>query len=120
MSRHEFLPQGWSATYSFAIGWDVPLHTYFAQVIDTSISEDEDRVIAWLGGMPPYYRDLDALLREVNARIGGTLPPVALPKRLRATLAKDRKRGSTPTRKSRQRKPVFALDLFPEYDVTGE
>jgi hypothetical protein len=116
MSRYEFVPPGWSATFSFAIGWDVPLDTFFAQVIDTSISEDDDRVIVWVGAMPPYYRDLDAMLWEVNGRIAGRLPAVALLGDMRATLIKDRDRSaqaSPRNRTARKRMPVFALDLFP-------
>jgi hypothetical protein len=111
MSRYEFLPRGWSSPYTFAIGWDVPLDTYFAQVMDLSIDPDDDCVIAWVGGMPPYYHDLDAMLREVNTRISGELPAIALPEETRAKLMKDRQ-GSLTTHPGRRR-PVFALGPFP-------
>jgi hypothetical protein len=124
MSRYEFLPPGWSSTYSFAIGWDGPLSTYFGQVIDSSISDDDDRVIVWAGAMPPYYSDLDKMMCAVNDGITGKLPAITLATAMRAQLIKDKKRSSQASRrrdrKPGNKEPVFALDLFPDYKPTGE
>jgi len=124
MSRYEYVPSCWSSTCSFAIGWDDALQTYFAQVLDHSIGEDDDGVTVWLGGMPPHYSGLDEMMQAVNGRINGKLPAVILPKELRAALMKDKERGSQPSRrngrKPRKSEPVFALELFPRYRRTED
>jgi hypothetical protein len=124
MSRYEFLPHCWSSTYSLAVGWDEPLQTYFAQVFDTSISEDDDRVIVWIGGLPPYYTDLGDMKRALNDGISGKLPAITLSKDMQAMLRNDRIRTGQASRwrgrPPRQRQPVFALDLFPDYKPMGK
>jgi hypothetical protein len=119
MSRYEFLPLTWSSTYSLAVGWDEPLRTYFAQVMNYAKVRDDDCVIAWVGGSPPYYAELDDMMRAVNAAITGTLPAITLSKDMQAMLTKDKKRGGRASRR-RPRKPLFALELFPDYQPTEE
>ena len=68
-------PSNWPGHISFAIGWDPPLITYFAQVLDYSISHDDDCVIVWLGAMPPYYTDLGSLMQTMNRRIRVAVAP---------------------------------------------
>ncbi len=89
MSRYEFLPDGWSATYSLAIGWDEALGTFLAGMIDGAIGLDDNSVILWLGGTPPHYSDLDEMMRTFNARIAGQLHAVALTQEMRSMLLRD-------------------------------
>ena len=92
MSRYEFLPPGWSTDYSFAVGWDRPLETFFAQVMDYSVSQDDDCVIVWVGALPPYFADVDATMQVVNGRIRGRLPAITLTREMRERLIRDRRR----------------------------
>ena len=82
MSRYEFLPPRWPDHIALAIGWDRPLNTFFAQVMDYSKGEDDDCVLVWVGGLPPYFSDLDAMMGVVNNRLRGRLPAIALTKEL--------------------------------------
>jgi hypothetical protein len=109
MSRYEILPPGWSADYAFAVGWDRPLGTYFAQVMDYSISHDDDCVLVWVGAMPPYFTDLDAMMKVVNDRIRGRLPAIILNKEMKGRLIRDRRKddetfsSEKPARTSKRR-----------------
>lgn len=47
MSRHE-LPAKRPGT-SVVVGWDNPMMTFFAQVLDEQAEEDADPVLLWLG-----------------------------------------------------------------------
>ena len=63
MSRHTIpsLVQG----LTVVVGWDNPLHTYFAQVSRDNAAEDEDPLVLWLGAEPNqvlYPQDLIAPL----------------------------------------------------------
>jgi hypothetical protein len=111
MSRYEFQPKHWPDHISCAIGWDPPLITYFAQVLDYSISHDDDCVIVWLGAMPPYYTDLGSLMQTMNRRILGRLHPLVLTATMQAKLIRDQKAAEAATPSRRRRGPVCALDL---------
>jgi hypothetical protein len=89
MSRYDYIPPEWPAHCSLAVGWDDALESYFGLVIDTTVGQGDDAVIAAVGGMPPRFNDLDNLMRVVNARIRGRLPPVQLTRELRRVLTKD-------------------------------
>jgi hypothetical protein len=92
MSRHEFVPDGWPSTYLLAIGWDHGIASYFAQVIDTSISDDRHSLLVSFGDKPPHFNDfnkLENLMRVVNGRFKATLPPIQLTAELRRTLKMD-------------------------------
>jgi hypothetical protein len=92
MSRHEFVPDGWPSTYLLAIGWDHGIGSYFAQVIDTSISDDSHCLLVSFGDKPPHFHDFDKLenlMRVVNTRFKATLPPIQLTPQLRRTLKMD-------------------------------
>jgi hypothetical protein len=91
MSRYEYLPEGWPGHFRFAVGWDPAVETYFAQVMDYSISRDDDCVLAWFRALQPHYRDIDELIQAVNDRIRGRLPEVTLTEAKRARLVKDKK-----------------------------
>jgi hypothetical protein len=92
MSRYEYLPPDWSSDYSFAVVLDPALETFFTQVMDYSISRDDDCVIVWLTPRPREILDPDELVRIVNRRIGGMLPAVRLTKKMRERLMGDMER----------------------------
>ena len=69
MSRYEYRPPDWPSHFSFAVGWDPALETYFAQVMDHSLKRDDDGVTVWVGALPPHYRDIDEMMRVVNDSI---------------------------------------------------
>jgi hypothetical protein len=104
MSRYEFVPTDWPATFTFAIGWENALATHFAQVIDTAIPLTDDRLLVSLGHEPPKFDDLDALMRVLNQRIQGSLPEITLTPDLRRQLRKDA---------SAKRPVVNHIDLMP-------
>jgi hypothetical protein len=104
MSRYEITPDHWPAHTSFAVGWDPPLGTFFAQVIDHSIGEDDDPVLVWVGALPPYFRDLDKVMRIVNDGVRGRLPPVALPTELGDRLIRDRENDEARPRAAGRRR----------------
>ena len=47
MSRYSI--HGQNPALTVVIGWDNPLQTFFAQVFDPSIEEDEEADLLWLG-----------------------------------------------------------------------
>jgi hypothetical protein len=111
MSRYEYLPRLWPDHISFAVGWDPALDTYFAQVMDYSISRDDGCVIVWLGAMPPHYTDIDALMQQLNRRILGWLYPVTLTAMMRAKLIRDQEPAEEISAPRRRREPRCSLDL---------
>jgi hypothetical protein len=111
MSRYEYKPRYWPDHMSFAVGWDPALDTYFAQVMDCSISRSDDCVIVWLGAMPPHYVHIDELMQSLNRRILGRLQPVTLTAAMRAKLIRDREPDEEVPPPRKARGPVCALDL---------
>jgi hypothetical protein len=55
------------------VGWDNPLTTFFAQVFNPSIDEDEDACLLWIGTAPEAIPTVAAL----QAQLAGwaTIPP---------------------------------------------
>ncbi len=47
MSRHSI--PAFDQRYNIVVGWDWPMRTYFAQVLDTDAIEREDRIRVWIG-----------------------------------------------------------------------
>lgn len=48
MSRHDLQP--FDPTHDVVVGWDPPLHTFFAQVLDTKTDEADDNYeVVWIG-----------------------------------------------------------------------
>jgi len=48
MSRHTI--ECFSARFYLVVGWDRPLHSFFAQVEHLELSdEDDDRIVVWVG-----------------------------------------------------------------------
>jgi hypothetical protein len=65
---------------------------------------------------PPEILDLDHLMRIVNRRTKGMLPPVTLREKMRLMLMQDKGREDEGRwlEKQQGRQPICALDLFPE------
>ncbi len=63
MSRH--IVQARDKKYEIVLGWDSPLNTYFAQVYDRSIEDEDDQLILWEAGTPKPIHDLEQLTRIV-------------------------------------------------------
>jgi hypothetical protein len=57
-----------SERYEVCVGWDQPMNTFFAQVLDREIKgEDHERMILWTGGVDRRtYARPDALIRMVH------------------------------------------------------
>jgi hypothetical protein len=71
MSRHSIPAQQPGLTV--IVGWDNPLATFFAQVFNPSIDEDEDACLLWIGTAPEVIPTVAAL----QAQLAGwaALPP---------------------------------------------
>lgn len=51
MSRHDLIP--FDPDHEVVVGWDPPLRTYFAQVLDTAADEESDDFeVLWIGTGP--------------------------------------------------------------------
>ena len=92
------------------------METLFAQVMNYSLGQDDHCVVLWLTPRPREIFDLDHLVRIVNRRTKGVLPPVKLPQKLRDMLIRDMAREDEGTwiEQPGGRKPICALDLKPE------
>jgi hypothetical protein len=55
--------------YSVAIGWDPPMRTFFAQVLDNTIhGEDSEKEVFWSGGVDgERYTDPWELIERIQA-----------------------------------------------------
>lgn len=51
--------------YEVVLGWDPPLNTYFAQVYDHSIKDEDEQLILWEAGTSEPIHDLEKLARIV-------------------------------------------------------
>lgn len=83
MSRYEWKKEN----LSFAIGWDPPLKTFFAQIHDDSIPEesDKDNCIVWLGAdYKAQFPELSGLLSEFEPHLNGENLPEVLKLHLNA------------------------------------
>lgn len=94
MSRHD-LP-GLNPDHRVVVGWDPPLRTFFAQVIDVAKEkadeEDEDPVLVWAGASAPWLRTVDDVVTVMDGW-------ATISTELQATLQADREREGerTPT-----------------------
>jgi hypothetical protein len=96
VSRYEWTKDN----FTFSIGWDPPLATFFAQIQDNSIPEDsaEENVIVWLGAdRSGQFPELDLLLDEFSEH----LDDGKIPENLKLHLNADKK------------KTVCSLEEFP-------
>lgn len=67
------------------VGWDQPLRSFFGQVYDPNLAED-DNPVHWVGAEPPWLHTVDALADAMRSY--ATLP---LP--LRAMLCAEKEAG---------------------------
>ena len=79
---------------SVAVGWDRPLSTFFAQVVDTAKAEDaRGRILLWIGTAARECPTPDDLVAPL-ARFATV--PAAILAALRADRVADLDRGPTP------------------------
>lgn len=52
--------------YEVTVGWDDPLETYFAQVVDPNAEDEDDSMRLWVGGEPKdKVTTVDALRERI-------------------------------------------------------
>ncbi|MET0415793.1 MAG: hypothetical protein ABW022_07210 [Actinoplanes sp.] len=74
MSRHEIASPDSTNPLEVVVGWDPPLGTFFAQVWDRSLDEDDpDAELLWIGCTPGEITDPRQVLNAVGAWV--TVPP---------------------------------------------
>ena len=82
MSHHNLTPT--NPTHDVVVGWDGPLDTFFAQVIDTTADEESDaREVLWIGTGFCEAPDPATIIAAVA-------PFATVPAGLLAQLARDR------------------------------
>jgi len=65
MSRHDLQPL--DPTHDVVVGWDPPLHTFFAQVLDTKVDEADDNYeVVWIGTSYGEVPDPAAVIAAVR------------------------------------------------------
>lgn len=86
MSRHEILAK--NPNHKVIVGWDHPLLTYFAQVIDRQKEEDDDddKMVVWVGCSPREIYEIGQLEQIVR-------PYAPLSDELKTTLYGDKDEG---------------------------
>jgi hypothetical protein len=94
MSRYQIpLRQEHLATMPHAeawVGWDNPLHTFFAQVLNPDLPEDQPEAVFWIGTAPGAVTSILAL----NAQMW---PWAVIPGAVLYHLAKDYEARTEPT-----------------------
>jgi hypothetical protein len=88
MSRYSIPPQ--NPALIVIVGWDNPLVTFFAQVFDPSIEEDEEADLLWLGTAPQAISTVAAL----QAQLAGW---ATIPAALVARLTREQQAATPPT-----------------------
>lgn len=82
MSRHDLIP--FQPAHEVVVGWDPPLRTFFAQVLDTAAEERGDAYeVLWIGAR--FREVLDPAIVIVSVA-----PFAAVPADLLGQLARDR------------------------------
>jgi hypothetical protein len=86
MSRHEIPPR--DPAQKVIVGWDPPLQTYFAQVIDRAKEDagEDEKFVAWHGCSRRALYEVEELARKIS-RFAELTPD------LRATLYGDKDEG---------------------------
>lgn len=66
MSRHEIPANG--SNHRVIVGWDQPLLTFFAQVIDRGKEESgrDDRIVKWVGTSLEEIYEVEELARAIR------------------------------------------------------
>ena len=88
MSRYRIPAQDPDLTV--IVGWDNPLATFFVQVFNPSIDEDEDACLLWIGTAPGAIPTVAALQAQLTG--WATIPPAILD-----CLVRDQQAATPPT-----------------------
>lgn len=66
MSRHQLRPR--DPGHKVIVGWDPPLETYFAQVIDRKkeVAGEDEKFVLWIGCSHREITDLDGLRQRIK------------------------------------------------------
>ena len=88
MSRYSIPAQNPALT--IVVGWDNPLLTFFAQVFDPSIEEDEEACLLWIGTAPEAIPTVAVL----QTQLAGW---AAIPHDLVDRLTRDQQSATPPT-----------------------
>lgn len=91
MGRIRF--QGRQPNQSVVVGWDNPLQTYFAQVYDSNVDEDENPVL-WLGAMPG--REIDSVA-DLQLKLVESGYVTCIPLNIQDQLSREKVTASRPT-----------------------
>jgi len=74
MSRYRIPAQDPDLTV--IVGWDNPLMTFFAQVFNPSIEDDDEACVLWIGAAPEAIPTVAALQAQLTG--WATIPPAIL------------------------------------------
>jgi hypothetical protein len=88
MSRYPFPAQ--DPCFTVVVGWDNPLATFFAQVFDPSIDDDDEVYVLWIGAAPQAIPSVAALQAQL---VGWATIPAAIA----AQLTCDQQAATPPT-----------------------
>lgn len=77
MSRHDVPTR--DERYAVVVGWDPPLQTFFAQVLERSREHDDDTMVAWVGTARGEIPTVEGLAEQLS-------PYASLPADLQDTL----------------------------------
>jgi hypothetical protein len=72
------------------VGWDNPLATFFAQVVDPSLDDEDDAYVLWLGTAPQAIPTVAALQPQLAG--WATIPPAIVDH-----LTRDQQTATPPT-----------------------
>jgi hypothetical protein len=72
------------------VGWDNPLHTFFAQVMRPACAAAEDERVAWVGTEPQEIATVAQLCTHLR-------PSVAIPVAMQAQLTRDQASSLPPS-----------------------
>lgn len=86
MSRHQFNNQH----YIITIGWDSPLNTFFATIVDEEVENGFDEPLIWLGTQLAEYQNVHQFLHTLRQKLNEKgIIDVTLPDSLTQMLEKD-------------------------------
>jgi hypothetical protein len=63
MSRYSLAAQ--DPRFTAVVGWDNPLATFFAQIFDPSIEDDDEAYVLWIGTAPHAISTVAALQAQL-------------------------------------------------------
>jgi len=86
MARQFEISTGWPDA-SLLVGWDPAFGTYYAQIFDGSVGEQEP--LLWLTPKAPGIQDVNKFEAYINQNIKGRWPAIRLIKILRINLERD-------------------------------